>query len=173
MRILSDLLSIRMRKFRRNEDGAALVELAILLPVFLMLFATIIEGGRMMYTYQAVIAGVRDATRYVARVAPKDLCQTGGTVTGSVSGLDTRVDGLIRDTVNSRVLYPDAFTIGTIAITHTCSTDTTWLGGQAAIAVVSAPLTIRFPFGGIFRFAGGDLPTINTFVTDRSRIYGI
>lgn len=162
-------LVFRLRSFRKGEDGAALVELAILLPVFLMLFASIIEGGRMMYTYQAVIAGVRDASRYVARVEPRDLCQTGDPISSAVA---TKVDTMVRSTVDSRVLYPNSFTIGTVQVSYACSTETDWFGGQAAIAEVTAPLTIRFPFGGIFRFAGGDMPTINTSVTDRSRIYG-
>ena len=123
----------------------------------------------MMYTYQAVAAGVRDASRYVARVEPRDLCQTGDPISTAVA---TKVDSMIRSTVNSRVLFPDAFTLGTVQVSYACSAATDWYGGQAAIAEVTAPLTIRFPFGGIFRFAGGDLPTINTTVTDRSRIYG-
>ncbi|MDU8946028.1 TadE/TadG family type IV pilus assembly protein [Ovoidimarina sediminis] len=170
MRLSPTYLSRLAARFRREDDGAALVELAILLPVFLMLFAMIIEGGRMMWSYQAVIAGVRDTSRYVARVAPRDLCITGGSIPASVV---SSADTMVKQTVQAQRLFPNGITVGTVTVSYTCSADNSYRGGEAPIAEVTAPLTIRFPFAGIFRFAGGDLSTINTTVTDRSRIYGI
>lgn len=158
------------RRFRRDEDGAALVELAILLPVFLMLFAMIIEGGRMMWSYQAVIAGVRDTARYVARVSPRDLCVTGDAIPASVV---STADTMVKRTVQAQRLFPNGVSVGTVTVTYACSADNSYRGGEAPIAQVTAPLTITFPFAGVFQFAGGDLATINTTVTDRSRIYGI
>ena len=57
-----------------------MVEFAILLPILLLVFAVIVEGGRLMWSYQTVVAGVRDATRYVARAAPANICSTGGSL---------------------------------------------------------------------------------------------
>ena len=38
-------------RFSKEESGAALVEFAILLPMMLLVFAVIIEGGRLMWSY--------------------------------------------------------------------------------------------------------------------------
>ncbi|AML52377.1 TadE/TadG family type IV pilus assembly protein [Falsihalocynthiibacter arcticus] len=64
--------------FRRDERGTALVELAISLPFALLVFGMIIEGSRMLWAYQSAAAGVRDATRYLARIVPRDICTSGG-----------------------------------------------------------------------------------------------
>ena len=63
-------------RFAEREDGAALVEFALLLPIFLLLFAMAVEGSRTFWSYQTAIAGVRDAARYVARAAPAKSTRT-------------------------------------------------------------------------------------------------
>lgn len=56
-----------MRRLRRGEPGIASVELAICLPLLvLMLFGTI-DIGRLLFDYHLVSKSVRDATRYLAR----------------------------------------------------------------------------------------------------------
>ena len=58
-------------RLARNDDGVAIVEFAIALPMMLLVFAVIIEGSRLMIAYQSTIAGVRDATRYLSSVLPR------------------------------------------------------------------------------------------------------
>lgn len=58
-------LHIACRRFRRSEDGTALVEFAIVLPIFLLLFFTLIEFGRLGGEY--VMAD--KATQRAARIA--------------------------------------------------------------------------------------------------------
>ena len=161
-----------IKRFRKSEDGAALVELAILLPVFLMCFGMIVEGARMMWSYQAVIAGVRDASRYVARAAPRDMCVPGSTsaIPGQVT---TKAIGLVQNTVEGQRLFPNGITVGTPTIVVNCTASTAYRGGSAPVVQVTAPLQIRFPFAGIFAWAGEDLTIINTVVVDRSRVFGV
>jgi Flp pilus assembly protein TadG len=56
------------RGLRRNERGAAGVEMALVLPLLVLLAFGAIEIGRMIWQYQIVTKGVRDGVRYLTRV---------------------------------------------------------------------------------------------------------
>lgn len=55
--------------FAREERGAQLVELAIVLPIFLMLFGAAAEYGRYFYEYTTLDKAVRAGSRYLATAA--------------------------------------------------------------------------------------------------------
>ncbi|HEV2761418.1 MAG TPA: TadE/TadG family type IV pilus assembly protein, partial [Pyrinomonadaceae bacterium] len=65
---------IRLRRFARGERGTQLVELAITLPVLLMMFAAVAEFGRYFYTYATLAKATRAGSRYLSTVPVK----TGG-----------------------------------------------------------------------------------------------
>jgi TadE-like protein len=52
----------------RADDGAAAVELAIILPVLLTMMFGIIEVGRLLHDYHVVRNSVQDAARFLGRV---------------------------------------------------------------------------------------------------------
>lgn len=58
-----------LRRFRDTEDGTALVELAILLPLFLLLFFGLIDFGRMGAEYVMADKAMQRAAR-IAAVRP-------------------------------------------------------------------------------------------------------
>ena len=66
------------------KPDLALVEFAISLPLILVVSYGTIDSMRLFWTYQAAVAGVRDAARYVARVAPDDICTSGGSLAGAL-----------------------------------------------------------------------------------------
>jgi Flp pilus assembly pilin Flp len=155
------------RRLRRDEDGVAFVEFAILLPMMLLIFAVIIEGGRLFWSYQATILGVRDAARYLARVAPTDICFSGG----SVAGYQGKLVNIVQNASNGNAIFPSGVTVNSVTPSFACVAGN-YRGGQAAVATVTANLTVTFPFATIFTFAGGNLGTVTTTVTDQNRIYG-
>jgi Flp pilus assembly protein TadG len=55
-----------LSRFRRDEHGVQLVELAIVLPIMLLLFAAVAEFGRYFYEYTTVAKGARAGARYLA-----------------------------------------------------------------------------------------------------------
>jgi Flp pilus assembly protein TadG len=59
-----------LRALWRNDDGTALVEATLLVPVLLTLVAGVYEFSWYFYKQQLVETGVRDAARYLARTAP-------------------------------------------------------------------------------------------------------
>ena len=55
------------RRFTREDRGGPLVEMAVLLLPFLVIFAIVIEGGNILWRHQISLKAVRDAVRYVSR----------------------------------------------------------------------------------------------------------
>jgi hypothetical protein len=53
-------------RFRREEQGVQLVELAIVLPIMLLLFAGLAEFGRYFYEYTTLAKSARLGARYLA-----------------------------------------------------------------------------------------------------------
>jgi Flp pilus assembly protein TadG len=92
-------LSFRLFKSAwQANSGAALVEAAVVLPVFLALVGGVYEFGFFLYQQQLAISGVRDAARYLALTAdPNSLTSQAGArnlaVTGSIDGGTARIAG--------------------------------------------------------------------------------
>lgn len=59
---------LRIKRLARNERGIQMVELAIVLPIFLMLFATTAEFGRFFYEYSTLAKATRAGSRYLVTV---------------------------------------------------------------------------------------------------------
>ena len=157
-----------LRRLRQDETGAQLVEFALVLPILLLLFAVTIEGGRTMWAYQSVVAGVRDATRYLARITPLDICDT---PTPDVSGQADRLAGIVRKASDGADLFPSGISVTSVTPALTCIKGD-YRSGVAPIVEVTAALQITFPFAGIFAFVGSTLSTLDTTVADQSRVYG-
>jgi Flp pilus assembly pilin Flp len=157
----------RLRRFRKDEAGAQLMEFAIVLPLMLLTFAVIVEGGRLMWSYQTVVSGVRDATRYLARMAPRDICSTGASVDGYTSLLET----IVQDANDGTSVLPSGVRVLSVTPSVACPAGT-FRSGEAPIVTVSAAVEVTFPFARLFEFGGGTRGTLNTSVTDQSRVFG-
>ncbi len=140
----------------------------MVLPMLLILFGVIIEGGRLFWSYQTTIAGVRDAARYLARAAPNDVCTTGA----SVAGFSGQLTTIVQQSSSGTGLFPGGVTINSVTPSYVCVTGS-YRGGTVPIATVTANVTVTFPFSNLFTlFGGGGLGSMTTNVTDRNRIYG-
>lgn len=157
-------------QFWRREEGAVLVEFAITLPLILILAFLSVESMRLFWSYQAAIAGVRDATRYLARVAPADLCTSGGVVTGYA----TQLKGIVETTISGAALFPAGVRVTSLTATHTCVTSLALRQASVPVATVSANVSITMPFSQILRIIGGaPAATLTTTVRDQARVYGL
>ena len=63
---MSTMLLQRIVLFKRDDRGLQLVELAIALPVLILLFAAVAEFGRYFEAYTTLAKGSRVAVRYLA-----------------------------------------------------------------------------------------------------------
>jgi Flp pilus assembly protein TadG len=63
-----------LQRFRKDESGVHLAEVAIVLPIFLVLFAGVAEFGRFFYEYTTLAKGTRVGARYLvtAQVKPSE-----------------------------------------------------------------------------------------------------
>jgi Flp pilus assembly pilin Flp len=163
-----------LRRFRTDETGAALVEFALVFPVLLVFFAFVVLFGHMLFTYQKAVEGVRDASRYLARVAAIDGClsQPGG---GSLSGTwGDKVTAIIRDDIHGNSLFPTNVTLDAVVPSFVCTSTSgvAYRTNPAPVAVVSATFTISLPMAGLFGLFGGVPSSLTTTIVQKSRIYG-
>ncbi len=154
--------------FGKSEEGAALVEFALLLPMCLLMFAMAIEGSRTFWAYQSVISGVRDASRFVSRSASSELCNG----SGSLNSYDDKVTEIVAKTVDGTDFFPSSIVVSDVTPTLSCVSGN-FAMGIVPVVNITATLDIDYPFSGIFRLIGLDLGNVSTVVTDRSRIYGV
>jgi Flp pilus assembly protein TadG len=79
----------KVSAFRRDDRGVQLVELALVMPVLILLFAAVAEFGRYYQSYTTLAKGTRVAARYLA-TAPyagcEDLAAKNLLVYGNVAG---------------------------------------------------------------------------------------
>ena len=155
------------KRFARNDDGAILVEFGLVMPVMLLLLAVTLESARLMWSYQSVIAGVRDASRYLSRVTPADICTSGG----SVAGLTTTLKSIVEQDINGNNLFPSSVTVNSVTPSLSCVSGT-YRMHPAPVGQVSANITIQFPLGGILTLFGSGATSVTTDVADTSRIFG-
>jgi Flp pilus assembly protein TadG len=86
--------TVRLLDFARQERGTQLVELAIVLPVFVILFALTAEFGRFYYGYSTLAKASRIGARYLATAAvnsTEDAAAKNLVVYGNTSGTGTPV----------------------------------------------------------------------------------
>jgi hypothetical protein len=57
----------RIRRFFKEEQGTQILELAIALPVMLMLLGSVAEFGRFFYTYTTLTNAVRGGARHASK----------------------------------------------------------------------------------------------------------
>ncbi len=75
IRLIRRLRRIHILTLVRNERGVQLAELAIVLPIFILLFAATAEFGRYFYEYTTLAKAARNGARYL--VTAKVDCDSG------------------------------------------------------------------------------------------------
>ena len=59
---------LRLQRFTRDESGLQLVEVTLVIPIFLILFAATAEFGRYFYEYTTLAKAARAGSRYLSIV---------------------------------------------------------------------------------------------------------
>ena len=60
---------MRLRRLLRADDGAAVVEFALVMPILALIIFGIIDFGRAFYTVNNIVSAVREGARYGAVLA--------------------------------------------------------------------------------------------------------
>ena len=188
--MVKEYISRQTERFRREEEGVALVEFALFLPIFVLAFFVIVEFSRIFFSYQGAVVGVRDAARYLGRVAPAGICDGavadentgnnpgGGLVISDTNGNPVAVARQIieRNMDNeSRVNLPNNVFLTQVSTTYECVITTPGEYRQDNVPLVRVAATFRIilPLGSILELNGLPLiPEVSHEVTDTSRIFG-
>lgn len=83
-----------LQRFRRDESGLQLVEVTIVIPIFVMMFAATAEFGRYFYEYTTLAKASRAAARYLSTapvVAGEDATAKNIVVYGNPAGSGTPI----------------------------------------------------------------------------------
>lgn len=162
---------IRLRqfflRFHHDDQGAALVEIAVVTPFVLLLAAGVFEFSNIFNTRLLLEAGVEDASRYMARCSSdwdtcsglaKNLAVNGAVVNGSA-----RVTG---------------WTTGQVTITKAQSLQATdaatgtqlYLSSTGTVVVVQVSAAYPYPTLGLWSYLGfGD---VKLTVLHQERVLG-
>ena len=183
----------KVKSFLRDENGVALVEFALFLPLFVLAFFVIVEFSRTFFSYQGALAGVRDATRYLARVAPAGLCQgavgeddgNGGTtnpgdflvIDGTTGAATAAATTIIRRNMDNEtgIDLPDQVLLTNVVTTYECviTTPGQYRQDNVPLVRVAATFDVLFPLAGILELNGlEERLKITRTVIDTSRGFG-
>lgn len=154
--------------FRRDQDGTALVEMAIVAPFVLLLSAGVFEFSNILNTRLLLEAGVEDAARYMARCSGDwDTCKGLAqklAANGAVDGTSARVIGWLP----AQVIITK---ISTAAVDATTTPPTEiYLSSKSTVDVVTVSTAYTYPDVGFWSYLGfGDL-TLS--VAHQERVFG-
>jgi hypothetical protein len=159
-----------LNRLRRDDRGGALAEFLLGLVPLVIAFALIFEFGRAFWSHQAVIKGVRDATRFLTRVedpsspaaqaVAQRLLLTGQQAPGGVerwsSGSAPPIEVSFNDVANAD------------------SDGNPLFRGPATIRMVNvaANVELQLPMGAVFALFGGAPGSVTYSVGDTGRHYG-
>ena len=143
--------------FGRSEKGTAAVELAMCLPLLMVLLFAGIEAGRLLIDFQSVSKSLRDSARYLSQIPIT--CTAPGTNNTLASVIDTAANETIArnlaftgtpDTPTSSGDYLLPYWTGASNLTMTvdCVTNAAYQGvyeGVPLIAQVTVAASVPFP----------------------------
>ena len=160
--------------FLEDRSGAAMVEFAIALPLLLLVLAVVVEGSRIGWTHQAAASGVRDASRFIARIAESNICNDAAAQSTFTDDYATDASDIVTLRVGSadEQILPGGVNVISVTPTVRCEA-VTYNASGIPIVEVRARLEIEFPFGGVFDLFGDPLEPLTTEISDQSRIFGI
>ncbi|WP_027055004.1 TadE/TadG family type IV pilus assembly protein [Mesorhizobium erdmanii] len=163
------LIALRhfIRRFHRDENGAALVETAIAAPFVLLLSAGVFEFSNILNTRLLLEAGVEDGARYMARCNDSSWanCVSYGTnlaVKGSITGGSARVPNWTTQQV-------------TVDVSHTLAVDSAtgtelYLSSGPNVDVVTVSTSVPYNGIGLWGYLG--FGTLNITASHQERVFG-
>jgi hypothetical protein len=145
-----------LQRLRRDESGIQLVEAAIVLPIFLVLFAATAEFGRYFYEYTTLAKAARVGSRYLTTqpvgiagdIAAKNIVVFGnpaGTGSPLLPGLATSHVVITRD--GGVPLLPQRVTVKIVGYEHQPIFDVgalTGIDGLSTNVPVQPSVTMRY-----------------------------
>jgi Flp pilus assembly protein TadG len=183
------------RSLWRDQEGSAIVESAVVVPVLMALFAGVYEFSYFFYQQQLITTGVRDAARYLARFdltscssgsmsisncavtacvngSPTNILTAAQNIAiygyGSSSGHTARVSGWGTSAVTASLADDSNTGASTPCGASACNGGTT--SGASSVQVVTVSTTFSDPSLGFFSYLGYGAP--NIVISHAERVVG-
>jgi Flp pilus assembly protein TadG len=140
--------------FLRDERGAAASEMALMLPLLLVLMFAPMEMGNFFWSQHKVTKGVRDAARFAARqpfstmVCDEEIADDrikNLARTGQLNGTSSTISGWVNDDITVTVICDDTFSSGIY-------------NGRGSAPIIRVETTLNYP--SLFQTLGFDTTEI-------------
>ncbi|MGH6913181.1 MAG: TadE/TadG family type IV pilus assembly protein [Geminicoccales bacterium] len=156
-----------LTRLTKDDGGGAIAEFMLGLVPLIIVFAIIFEFGRAFWSHQAVIKGVRDATRYLTRVEDPSDPAAQAVAQRLLLTSQQAAGGTVRWSSGSAAPME-------VSITEIDNTSGTFRGpATIRIVNVAANVELQLPLGGVFALFGGEpLGVVTYSVGDTARHYG-
>ena len=149
-----------LKSLCRSDRGTALIESAIVLPVFMLLVGGIFELGYFFYQQQLLTTGVRDAARYLA------LTTNPNSATNQFDATNLAVYGLINGGVTPRVAGWSTSDVRVSVTAANNSSGMIYCGG-CPVEIITVSTSLADPSLGFLGLLGLNQPTINVSHQER------
>lgn len=173
-------MTMRRRLFLADVRGSAAAEMALMLPLLVMLLFGTFEGGNFLWTEHKAVKGVRDGARYAARHDFSDFDCTASTID---STLETEVKNITRtgyvDGDNPNIAGSDNPSIpnwDNSEVTVSLSCPDTLTTGIYAAQTSGAPLvtvSARVPYAPLFGIIGFDTSSLHLNASAQAAVMGL
>jgi hypothetical protein len=155
------------KRLMTDDHGGALAEFLLGLVPLVLAFALIFEFGRAFWSHQAVIKGVRDATRFLTRVEDPSSPAAQAVAESLLLTSQQAAGGVERWSSGGAAPME-------VSITAIPNAGGTFRGPDPIRMVnVAANVELQLPMGGLFAlFGGSSLGVVTYSVGDTGRHYG-
>jgi len=155
------------KRLMADDRGGAIAEFMLGLVPLVLALALIFEFGRAFWSHQAVIKGVRDATRYLTRVEDPSNPAAQAVAQSLLLTSQQGPGGVQRWSSGSAAPME-------VSITAVPNAGGTFRGPDPIQMVnVAANVELQLPMGGVFAlFGGSPLGVVTYSVGDTARHYG-
>jgi hypothetical protein len=151
----------------RDDDGSALVEATIVMPLLLTLFLGVFEFSWFLYNQQLVVSGLRDAARYMTRIeltngnrnpcAQKD--QNGVLYTADAANIATTAQSL--EGGSARVSGWSADDVTILCVSSAALENGDYADGSPAMTLIDVATRFANPSLGLFSSLGLKPPMLS------------
>ena len=163
---MSSVISL-LRRLRRSESGAELVEFALTLPLLLLVVLGMIEFGFVFQQYEVVTNAAREGARIAALP----------TYASNAAAAQANVTARVNEYLTAGGLNPALATIcggGMGCPGDWASVKVQLAAGPPAVCVFTFPVKVSYPhptpfIGGIITYFGGSYGTLTLSATSKMR----
>jgi Flp pilus assembly protein TadG len=159
----------RLSRFSRDQDGSALLEGAVIVPILLIFVLGVYEFSWFFYQQHLVSTGLRDAARYLARVSTSCVPATQGWTIAVGNAVRLATNGSLTVSAPRVKGWTDRMvSVDCRAIANTMGpTGTSTYRGGPAIYVITVSTRFADPSLGFLGLLGLSAPTISEAHSER------